>query len=240
VDVTKTPSSPSPVPIPYPNTGMGGEDASKKKVTDAPVPPKNSSTYKQTTGDEAGTLKEAVSGKNMDMSRRKMDSSTVKFEGKQAVRHLKSTGHNGADSNMPQGTQVAPSQTKVIMSNTAAPEPAQPGVPENTGPTQIPTAAIPAPVMLRPGVPLTPIDGPARLPTRLEPVKAPVLVRPVETPIVVQPPRTPIAVQPVPAPSAVQPVTAPILVQPVKTPIVVQPLQPQPMTTLQPRPVLTR
>jgi hypothetical protein len=44
----------------------------------------------------------------------------------------------------------------------------------------------------------------------------------------------------VPAPSAVQPVTAPILVQPVKTPIVVQPLQPQPMTTLQPRPVLTR
>ena len=231
LDVAKTPSPAGPVPTPYPNIGMGREEAkTSPKVKETPTQIKNTSAYKTTTGDEAGTPKGVVSGKHMDKADFKKGASKVKVEGKKTVTHMSPTGHNGANSTLPPGTQVAPSQTKVMVSDTAAPAPAQPSVPENTGPTQVPTAAIPAPVALRPIVPLTPIDGPARLPTRLEPVKAPVLVRPIGTPIAVQPPRTPIAVQPVPAP---------ILVQSVKTPIV-QPLQPQPMTTLQPRPVLTR
>jgi hypothetical protein len=36
-------------------------------------------------------------------------------EGKPMVMHLSNTGHNGSNANAPPGTQVAPSQMKVIL-----------------------------------------------------------------------------------------------------------------------------
>ena len=56
-DVAKTPSPGGPVPIPYPNMGGVKPDMEKKPVQSSKeVPLKNNSQFKQSTGDEAGTI----------------------------------------------------------------------------------------------------------------------------------------------------------------------------------------
>ncbi len=119
-DVCKTPAPPAPfVPIPYPNIaqctqGKGGSMCSKVKIVG-----KKAGTVKteisMSSGDEAGSAGGGmISSKMKGPAEYKMGSSKVKFKGKKAAHLLSMVGQNGkANHNMPAGTQVAPSQTKV-------------------------------------------------------------------------------------------------------------------------------
>jgi hypothetical protein len=66
-------------------------------------------------GDEAGTLGGLVSGMNMGEVQFKQGSTKVKVEGQPCIHLTSMTSHNGTNANMPAGTQIAPSQTKVIV-----------------------------------------------------------------------------------------------------------------------------
>jgi hypothetical protein len=116
-DVCKTPAAPSPIPVPYPNMAQVMQAA--KTSTKVKIVAKEACSVKtevpRTMGDEAGTLGGVVSGMNMDKMTYKKGSAKVLVEG-QGITHLTSmTGHNGMSANAPAGTQVAPSQTKVIV-----------------------------------------------------------------------------------------------------------------------------
>jgi len=67
-------------------------------------------------GDEAGVNGGVMSGVNMNKVVFQNGSAKVKIEGQPCVHLTCMTGHNGSNANMPAGTQVAPSQTKVIVS----------------------------------------------------------------------------------------------------------------------------
>lgn len=118
-DVCKTPAPPAgPIPIPYPNSAMLNQATkTSKKVK---IVKKETVTTKsevpRTMGDEAGTVGGLVSGRNMDKLTFKKGSSKVKVEGAKVVHLTAVTGHNGSNANAPAGVQVAPSQTKVIVS----------------------------------------------------------------------------------------------------------------------------
>lgn len=118
-DVCKTPAPPAPfVPIPYPNIAQ--VNSTDKAVDKVKILNKDtvveSSKVPRSSGDEAGTLKGMVSQKNMDQCTWKMKSSKVYAKGKKIVHHLCMTAHNGSNANLPAGgSQVAPSQTKVIL-----------------------------------------------------------------------------------------------------------------------------
>jgi hypothetical protein len=119
-DVCKVPAPPAPpIPTPFPNIAMladasGGTCTSKVKILNKAVLHKGSE-IPSSKGDEAGTLKGLMSSVNMDKATYKAGSPNVKVEGNDIVTHLKSTGQNGSNANSPAGTQVAPSQTKVII-----------------------------------------------------------------------------------------------------------------------------
>ena len=109
---------PVPVPVPYPNTAMLNQatKASRKvKVCGKPVLTLKSE-IPRSMGDEAGTAGGIMSGQNMAKVIYKLGSSKVKVEGQKVVHATSMTGHNGMNSNMPAGLQVAPSQTKVLVS----------------------------------------------------------------------------------------------------------------------------
>ena len=118
-DVCKTPAppAPAPVPMPYPNTGMLMQ--ASKESTKVKFSGKGAATKKteipRSMGDEPGVAGGLVSGTNMHKVQFKAGSTTVTVEG-QPVQYLSvMTGHNGTNANMPAGTQVAPSQTKVLV-----------------------------------------------------------------------------------------------------------------------------
>jgi len=118
-DVCLTPVPPpvSQVPIPYPNTGMlnQAQKTSKKvKFVNKEVVTLKSE-ISRSMGDEAGTQKGVMSGSNMDKVTFKKGSSTVKIEGQPCVHLTSMSAHNGMSANAPAGTQMAPSQTKVIV-----------------------------------------------------------------------------------------------------------------------------
>lgn len=119
-DTCKVPASPAPpIPTPFPNTGMltdatGATCTLRVKIMNKAVLHK-SSEIARTMGDEAGTLKGVVSSTNMDKAVYRSASVKVKVEGVEIVMHLCMTAHNGSNANAPPGTQVAPSQTKVIV-----------------------------------------------------------------------------------------------------------------------------
>lgn len=120
-DVCKTPSPGGPVPIPYPNIAMvnqadGGSCSSKVKIVGKPAVIK-STEIPMSTGDEAGTAGGGVvSNKFKGNCQFKMGSMKVKVEGKDLCRQTSMTGMNGgSNANVP-GQQVAPSQTKVMVS----------------------------------------------------------------------------------------------------------------------------
>jgi hypothetical protein len=69
----------------------------------------------RTMGDEPGVAKGVVSNTNMDKVVFKKGSAKVKVQGHPCVFHTAVTGQNGSNANMPTGTQVAPSQTKVLV-----------------------------------------------------------------------------------------------------------------------------
>jgi hypothetical protein len=118
-DVCLTPAPPAPpVPVPYPNTGMVNQ--AKKTSTKVKFAGKEVVTKKsemsRSMGDEAGLNKGVMSGMNMSKVSYKKGSSKVKIQGQDCVHLTSMTGHNGSNANMPAGAQVAPSQTKVIIS----------------------------------------------------------------------------------------------------------------------------
>lgn len=118
-DVCLTPAPPAPpVPVPYPNTGMVNQ--AKKTSTKVKFAGKEVVTKKsemsRSMGDEAGLNKGVMSGMNMSKVSYKKGSSKVKIQGQDCVHLTSMTGHNGSNANMPAGVQVAPSQTKVIIS----------------------------------------------------------------------------------------------------------------------------
>jgi hypothetical protein len=84
------------------------------KILNQPVVHKGT-MIPQTMGDEAGVAGGVVSGMNMGPAAFKMGVPKVKVEGNDIVNHLKPTGQNGTNANVPCGTQVAPSQAKVIV-----------------------------------------------------------------------------------------------------------------------------
>lgn len=118
-DVCLTPSGPSPVPVPYPNMGQldicdGAVDKvlienKESVVEDAKIP--------SSSGDEAGSIGGVVSGQSRGEVQFKTYSPKVYLKGKKAVCHTATTAHNGSNANMPVGTQVAPSQTKVFVAS---------------------------------------------------------------------------------------------------------------------------
>jgi hypothetical protein len=96
-----TPATPPGVPIPYPNTGMAGDTtdgSSSVKIGGEEVMLKDRSSFKQSTGDEAG----ATPKKGLINSKLKGKvyflawSMDVKIEGENVVRNLDMTTHNHA------------------------------------------------------------------------------------------------------------------------------------------------
>jgi hypothetical protein len=118
-NVCKTPAAPSPIPIPYPSIGQcsgasGDSCTSKVKILNKAVLHK-SSEISSTNGDQAGTLKGMVSQTTGDKATYKTSSGKVLVEGNEIVTHLKMVAQNGSNANSPPGTQVAPSQMKVLI-----------------------------------------------------------------------------------------------------------------------------
>lgn len=118
-DVCLTPAPPAPpVPIPYPNIAMVNQasgTSTKVKFAKKPVVTKKAK-MNRSQGDEAGTNKGVMSGMNMGKVMYKKGSSKVKVEGQPCVHLTCMSGHNGSNANSPAGAQIAPSQTKVIIS----------------------------------------------------------------------------------------------------------------------------
>lgn len=118
-DVCKTPAPPAPpVPIPYPNIGMVNQTsktAKKVKFVNKEAVSKKSQ-MNRSSGDEAGIAKGVMSNTNMDKVKYTKCSSKVKVQGQQVAHLTSMTGQNGSSHNMPAGAQIAPSQTKVIVS----------------------------------------------------------------------------------------------------------------------------
>jgi hypothetical protein len=118
-DVCKTPAPPAPfAPIPYPNIGQcsqasGSTCSGKVKILNKKTCTKKTE-ISRSQGDEAGTMKGMISSTNMDKVKRSMAFSKVKVEGAEIVTVMKMTGHNGSNANAPPGSQLAPSQSKVI------------------------------------------------------------------------------------------------------------------------------
>jgi uncharacterized Zn-binding protein involved in type VI secretion len=121
-DACKTPTPGGPVPMPYPNIAMlnqasGGTLSSKVKIMGSKAATKNTE-ISMSSGDEAGSAGGGVvSNKFKGPAKFKQGSSKVKIEGHEAAYLGAMVGQNDAsNSNMPAGHQVAPSQTKVMVS----------------------------------------------------------------------------------------------------------------------------
>ncbi|MBI2900520.1 MAG: DUF4150 domain-containing protein [Planctomycetes bacterium] len=118
-DACNTPAPPAPpVPVPYPNIAMPtdakGATCSKKVKIENMAVCTLTTQIGRSSGDEAGTAGGVVSGKNMGEMSYMMGSMKVLVEGNPIVMQLSMTAHNGTSANMPMGTQVAPSQVKVL------------------------------------------------------------------------------------------------------------------------------
>ena len=103
----QTPPTPTGVPIPYPNTGMASDTSdgsSTVKISGQEVMLKNKSSFKQSSGDEAGCApkKGVITSVNRGKVYFNAWSMDVKVEGENVVRHFDLTTHNHASS--PPGT----------------------------------------------------------------------------------------------------------------------------------------
>lgn len=119
-DVCKTPTPGGPVPMPYPNiaqlTQANGSTCSSKVLIDGKKTATEATEISMSSGDEAGTAGGGVvSNQFKGACKFKNGSSSVKAEGKKVAYVTCMIGHNGNNANMPAGTQVAPSQTKVTV-----------------------------------------------------------------------------------------------------------------------------
>lgn len=96
-----TPATPPGVPIPYPNTGMASDTSGGSKtvqISGSEVMKKDSSYFKQSTGDEAGSApkKNVITSKIKGKCYYTAWSMDVKIEGENVVRHLDMMTHNHA------------------------------------------------------------------------------------------------------------------------------------------------
>lgn len=118
VCLTPAPPAPNPIPMPYPNIGQlpqAVKTATKVKVVEKEVLLQNSE-IPMSQGDELGVSGGVQSGVNMNKVTFKKGSAKVKIEGHPVIYHLSMTGHNGLAPNIPSGTIVLCSQTKVLVS----------------------------------------------------------------------------------------------------------------------------
>jgi hypothetical protein len=97
----QTPPTPMGVPIPYPNTGMAGDTtdgSTTVKIGGEQVMLKDRSSFKQSTGDEAGAApkKGLINSKTKGKVYFLAWSMDVKVEGENVVRNLDMTTHNHA------------------------------------------------------------------------------------------------------------------------------------------------
>lgn len=116
-DVCKTPSPGGPVPVPYTNVAMLNQavkTSTKVKFVGKAVVTRKSEVP-MSSGDEAGTAGGVVSGVIMNKLTFKAGSSKVKVQGQPCIFQSVTTAHNGSNANQPAGTQVAPSQNKVLV-----------------------------------------------------------------------------------------------------------------------------
>jgi hypothetical protein len=95
----QTPATPPGVPIPYPNTGMASDTSdgsTSVKISGQEVMLKNKSSFKKSTGDEAGCApkKGVLTSKNTGKVYFNAWSMDVKIEAENVVRHLDLTTHN--------------------------------------------------------------------------------------------------------------------------------------------------
>ncbi|NUO49807.1 MAG: DUF4150 domain-containing protein [Polyangiaceae bacterium] len=115
-DVCMVPSPGGPVPTPFPNTGMcqlAEGTVLEIKIENAAVIVE-SSLIPWSTGDEPGTLGGVISGLFRGCVKFRTASARVYAKGKRVVMQGGVTAHNGDNANMPVGTQIAPSQVRVI------------------------------------------------------------------------------------------------------------------------------
>ncbi len=94
-----TPATPPGVPIPYPNTAMAMDTTNGTKtvkISGGEIMQKNTSFFKQSTGDEAGSApkKGIVTSQIKGKAYFTSWSMDVKFEGANVDRHLDLTTHN--------------------------------------------------------------------------------------------------------------------------------------------------
>ncbi len=121
-DVCKTPAPPAPfAPVPYPNNATcnqadGGSCSTKVKINGQPTIVKGTEIT-MSSGNEAGTAGGGmVSSKIKGPAKYQKGSSKVKCEGKELCHLTSMAGQNGGgNANLPPGTQVAPSQSKVLI-----------------------------------------------------------------------------------------------------------------------------
>lgn len=120
----QTPATPPGVPIPYPNTGMDtdtSDGSTSVKIGGQEVMLKNKSSFKKSSGDEAGAApkKGLITSKNMGKVFFNMWSMDVKFEGENVVRNLDLTTHNHAS--MPGNTPTWPYLSKMAVAKDQGP-----------------------------------------------------------------------------------------------------------------------
>lgn len=120
-DTCLVPAPPAPpVPTPFPNIAQctdanPGTCTMKVKVENMAVIVANS-LITMSSGDEAGSAGGVVSGMIKGPATFKKGSVKVSMEGKPACTLLSLTAQNGASANAPAGSQIAPSQAKVLVS----------------------------------------------------------------------------------------------------------------------------
>jgi len=118
-DVCNVPSPVGPIPTPFPNMGMcnqaDGSTCCKKLKVCMTAALMKKTEIPQSMGDEAGTAGGLISGMNMGLVKFTSASTKVKFEGQYAVYLGCQTAHNGNNANCPVGSQLDPSQTKVMI-----------------------------------------------------------------------------------------------------------------------------
>ena len=119
VCLTPAPPAPNPVPVPYPSIGQCATALVTTCSLKVKVLNKNVLTTKtkilRTQGDEPGTGGGVTSGVFGGECGRTTSSLKMRVEGAPVVRNLDQISSNGTSPNAPVGTQVAPSQTLVIV-----------------------------------------------------------------------------------------------------------------------------
>ena len=117
-DVCLTPAPPlPPIPVPYPNFGMPNQannTSTKVKFVGKEVVTLKSK-LPSSMGDEAGVAGGVVSGMIKGPVKFIMGSTKVKIEGQPCIHLTSPSAHNGTNANMPAGSQIAPSQVKVLI-----------------------------------------------------------------------------------------------------------------------------